>query len=266
MTFLGETSVIFPERPLQTNIQCNEDTDMEHGLQMSEETEERFEEQLSRRRMAKSFLGENLPDQSATSSESDEAEPHEQTASCSNNSFSEVEELWEDDDSEDDENMENEEHLINTSNATCGNIITALSFFILLRQRCFSISGVAISAMLKFLKMMFVMFGDLTGSELAQTIGNQFPVSLQTIKTLLRIDGNGFKIYAVCTKCNAIYEKQYCTKILPDGRVVTKTCTNAEWPNHPRRDNRSPCGEKLMKKVRGKTGNILWYPRKVAVF
>ena len=104
------------------------------------------------------------------------------------------------------------------------------------------------------------------GLELVKTIGNKFSTSLKTIKTLLRVNGNEFRTCPVCPKCNVIYEKQSCTKTLPDGHIVSKTCTNVEWPNHPRKDNRSPCGEKLMKKVRGKTGNIFWYPRKVAVF
>lgn len=114
--------------------------------------------------------------------------------------------------------------------------------------------------------MTFVMIGDITGSELTKTVGDKFPVSLQTIKNLLGIDGNTFQVHAVCPKCSAIYDKKFCTKTLPDGSVVSKTCTNVEWPNHPRHDNRSPCGEKLMKKVRGKTGNLFWYPKKVAVF
>mgnify|MGYP002803532383 CR=1 FL=1 len=176
-----------------------------------------------------------------------------------------MEEVWEGHESN--EEQDNEiDSVPDVGNETCSDIIAALSFFILLWQRCFSVSGVAISAVLKFFKMIFVMIGDLTGLELVKTIGNQFPTSLKTIKKLLGVNGNEFRTCAVCPKCNAIYEKQSCTKTLPDGRVVSRTCTNVEWPNHPRKDNQSPCGEKLMKKVRGKTGTIFWYPRKVAVF
>ena len=97
----------------------------------------------------------------------------------------------------------------------CSNI-----FFILLWQKCFSISGVATTELLRFLRMMFVMIGDLTESELITRVGKTFPLSLPTVKGILGIDINAFKINAVCSKCSAIYKKQVCTKTLPDRRKV----------------------------------------------
>ena len=57
-------------------------------------------------------------------------------------------------------------------------------------------------------------------------------------------------------------QKEHCTKSLPDGHVVSKTCSNVSWPNHPHLEKRTPCGEMLMKKIRGKSGNIFWYPKR----
>ena len=81
----------------------------------------------------------------------------------------EVEEVWEGHESNEEDEIDS---VPDVGNETCSNVIAALSFFILLWQRCFSVFGVAISAVLKFFKMVFVMIGDLTGSELVNTIGN----------------------------------------------------------------------------------------------
>lgn len=94
-------------------------------------------------------------------------------------------------------------------------------------------SGVAISVLLKFIKNLLLMLGDLSGSELIKSIGQIFPVSLPTIKGLLGINGGDFKIYSMCSKCYAIYAKEDCTKTLLDGRVVSQTCSKVSWPRHP---------------------------------
>lgn len=110
------------------------------------------------------------------------------------------------------------------------------------------------------------MLGDLSGSELIKSIGQIFPVSLPTIKGLLGINGGDFKIYSMCSKCYAIYAKEDCTKTLLDGRVVSQTCSKVSWPRHPQIGRWTLCGERLIKKVRGKSGNFFWYPRKVYVY
>ena len=70
----------------------------------------------------------------------------------------------------------------------------------------------------------------------------------------------------MCPKCSAIYRKENCSKSFPDGRVVSKTCCNILWPRHPHQSKRTPCGEMLLKNIRGKSGNVFWYPRKVFAY
>ena len=110
------------------------------------------------------------------------------------------------------------------------------------------------------------MLTNLNESQVLNSIAKAFPTSLPTLKALLGLKCNGFDIYSVCPKCYAIYKKEHCTKTLPDGRVVTKTCSNVLWPNHPHLEKRTLCGKMLMKKIRGKSGNIFWYPKKVYVY
>ena len=110
------------------------------------------------------------------------------------------------------------------------------------------------------------MLVNLSESQVLNSIAKAFPTSLPTLKALLGLKCNDFDIYSVCPKCYAIYKKEHCTKTLPDGRVVSKTCSNVSWPNHAHLEKRTPCGEMLMKKIRGKSGNIFWYPKKVYVY
>ena len=212
---VGEASVQFPESPVCTTVQSNEDLDQSQDLFLSPEAEEEFEHHLSHRRMATGLMDAKLVNNlGETSDENKEDLQSERSKSQAEeeNGFSDREEVWENDD--DDQNTENPESEANSCTATGTSIITALSFFFLLWQKSFSVSGVAISGLLKFLKMTFVMIGDVKGSELMRTIGNNFPVSLQTVKVLLGIEGNAFKTYVVCPRCPNIALKHYLTAVL----------------------------------------------------
>lgn len=133
MTFVGETSVKFPESPFNINTQCNEGTDTPGSLFMSPEAEERFEQRLSQRKMATSFMGNNLTNISETSNDSEE-DVQDRQNEAQGNEFNDIEEVWEEEDCEEDQNaasLGNASNATNVGNATCTNIITALSFFIL---------------------------------------------------------------------------------------------------------------------------------------
>ena len=182
-----------------TSVPSIEDLDQSQDLFLSPEAEEELERHLSHRRMATGLMDAKLVNNlGETSDENEEDLQNERSESQAEeeNGLSDIEEVWENDDDDGDQNTtntENPESEANSCTATGTSIITALSFFILLWQNSFSVSGVAISALLKFLKMTFVMIGDVTGSELMRTIGNNFPVSLQTVKVLLGIEGSAFK-------------------------------------------------------------------------
>ena len=182
-----------------TSVPSIEDLDQSQDLFLSPEAEEEFERHLSHRRMATGLMDAKLVNNlGETSDENEEDLQNERSESQAEeeNGLSDIEEVWENDDDDGDQNTtntENPESEANSCTATGTSIITALSFFILLWQNSFSVSGVAISALLKFLKMTFVMIGDVTGSELMRTIGNNVPVSLQTVKVLLGIEGSAFK-------------------------------------------------------------------------
>ena len=120
---VGEASVQFPESPVCTSVQNNEDLDQSQDLFLNPEPEEEFEHHLTHRRMATGFMDAKLVNNLGETSD------------------------------------ENEEDL-----------------------------------------------------ESGRRIGNNFPVSLQTVKVLLGIEGNAFKTYVVCPRCIAL--KHYLTAVL----------------------------------------------------
>ena len=178
------------------------------------------------------------------------------------------EEIWEDKDGPPNasENQSNVASKRDANDATAKTVVKAISLFILLWQACYGVPGSAIAVLLRFVKKLIGVLGDLASSVVIKRIADSFPVSLKTVRSLLGANCENFTVYAACPKCYALYSKERCTKTLPDGCVVSNTCSNVLWPNHPQLRKRDPCGEKLMKKVRGKSGSVFWYPRKVYVY
>ena len=54
----------------------------------------------------------------------------------------------------------------------------------------------------------------------------------------------------MCPKCHAIYDFESCSKMLPDGTLVSKNCWHVQYPNHQQLSRRKACGTELLQKVR----------------
>ena len=132
------------------------------------------------------------------------------------------EEIWEDA-SENQSNVASER---DANNATAKTAVEAISMFILLWQACYGVPGSAIAVLLRFVKKLIGVLGDLASYVVIKRIADSFPVSLKTVRSLLGANCENFTVYAACPKCYALYSKERCTKTLPDGRVVSKTCSN----------------------------------------
>ena len=204
-------------------------------------------------------LGDELLHRAGYNDENDE----DQLGSYNDDPADDIEEVWENSDGE----LEAKNAQLNVvDHSDTHMMIKVVSFFFLIWQRCYGVSGIAIVVLLKFFKQTLLMLADKSGSDVIRSLAEFFPVSLAKVKEIVGIGGVDFTIYVMCPKCSAIYAKEGCSKKLPDGRVVSKTCSNVLWPQHPHRSRRLPCGEKLLKKVRGKNGNTFWYPRKVYTY
>src|SRR5262249_41701382 len=71
------------------------------------------------------------------------------------------------------------------------------------------------------------------------------------------------KTIATCTNCNKLYKIDAI--ILKDSNntdFIGFKCTNVEFPNHPNRNQRSPCGSELFTQIPVTKGYI-WRPKMV---
>ena len=103
---VGEASVQFPESPVRTSAQSNEELDQSRDLFLSPEAEEEFEHNLSHRRMATGLMDAKLFNNlGETSDENEEDLQSERSKSQAEeeNGLSDIE-VWENDDDDSDEN------------------------------------------------------------------------------------------------------------------------------------------------------------------
>jgi hypothetical protein len=108
-------------------------------------------------------------------------------------------------------------------------------------QARFRLPDVAIDSLIKFFKMVLL--------DADQSRFETFPTSSYVAKKLLGI-GKQERTYAVCPKCNTLYK---VAEILPQNVTDRSNsgfkCTHVEFPNHPRRGLREPCGTELTRRV-----------------
>jgi hypothetical protein len=180
------------------------------------ETEIQFQRKLAAKARETQVFIEDSDCYKFTSSEESEID----------NECSTDEEIWE----EDEPNQAPENHPKpwneEEDGITTKAVIGAVSLFLLLWQASYGVSGSALSVLLKFLKRLAEVMASLSGSQTIKYIAESLPVSLVTIRSLLGVNFEDYTVYAACPKCYSLYSKEHCTKILPDGRVVSKSCRN----------------------------------------
>jgi len=144
-------------------------------------------------------------------------------------------------------------------------ILKSVSFFLLFFQLKFRIPDRAITFLLSFLKGLLSSLISLVPSCLPLLeIHRNFPQSLQSLRQRFSASNSSTTEFVVCPKCFTLYKLNDCS--VKSGReVVSKKCSFIEFPNHPQRHRRNPCGALLMKKVKcGTTFKLV--PKKTFVY
>ena len=126
--------------------------------------------------------------------------------------------------------------------------------WILKYQERFKLSDVAINSLIGFFSLVLK---DVDANRF-----NKFPSSAHVVRKLLGIKKKS-KTYASCTDCNKLYE---INKIILNNSTDTDfrgfKCDNIEFPKHPMKSYRKPCGSELLMKVPVNNGYI-WHPKMV---
>ena len=143
-------------------------------------------------------------------------------------------------------------------NNSIGQVISAVSFFLVFFHLTYRISERAINTLVGFLRALFHFLSIMTGNAILTELSGVFPKTLHGARNIYKL--NDFTEYAVCPKCNTIYPLKDC---IDDGE--SKRCTFVEFPNHPHQSKRNACNEVLMKKIKVGNGQKL-VPRKVYIY
>ena len=85
-----------------------------------------------------------------------------------------------------------------------------------------------------------------------QDMGDVFPVTLNSLNHLITLQEDDFLTYVVCPKCDSVYNN--CFEVRRNGLKESKCCSHKQFPNHPQRSHRKPCGATLLKNVKTKHG------------
>ena len=134
-----------------------------------------------------------------------------------------------------------------TTTADLSNPVWQLVFFLLLWQSLYKISNVAISGLLKFLKIFVHLFG---GAYSGINILEDVPSSTDGALKFLGLNkDSSFITYVVCPNCDSIYSFDDC--VISRGMTIeSKCCKHIAYPNHPQASRRKECGSLLLRKVK----------------
>ena len=174
-----------------------------------------------------------------------------------NDTFSDLEEIWETSDEEADYT---EEVVRNVQ-----NIMFGLSAFLNFFQLAFRISERAMFILLKFLRhFVFYLSSIIPGNAILEQLNAHFPRSVYSIRKVLKVGYNDFTEYVVCPQCFKIYDYDKCVLKVGSQEQSLK-CQYIQFPNHPQRSRREKCNTILLKKVRiGRIFKLV--PRKTYVY
>ena len=173
----------------------------------------------------------------------------------------------------DDNNPEEEENIVwpwekeyehqnkQTPNLSVRNIGKMLTAIFLLWQFIYNISNSAMSTLIKILRVVFLVLSQRSESEWIAALYEAFSTSYNgALKTVGITETH--ELYVVCPKCNLVYQSKNCVEY-QFGQLKSVKCSYVEFPNHPHKQKRAPCGAILCDEKLSINNTIRLIPKKV---
>ena len=142
-------------------------------------------------------------------------------------------------------------------------VVKLVILFLISWKTLHNLSDSALSILFAFLKRLIELLARISQSKVISDIASLLPNSLFMIRNYLGIKREDFQKYIVCAKCSAVYKPENCVRTMANGRKKGRRCSFVEFPNHPRRAQRKPCGASLFKAVRSKSGELILKAKRV---
>ena len=119
--------------------------------------------------------------------------------------------------------------------------LRSVLLFLLLWQFLFNLSDAGLSAIIIFIHHLLKLIHSLTNNQLIAEWIASFPLTIYRVHN--EIFGNDIKFieYVICSKCHSLYDPEKCI-ITSGSNRSSRTCEFIQFPNHPHKSVRQPCG------------------------
>lgn len=141
--------------------------------------------------------------------------------------------------------------------------IRLIIIFVMTWKIMHNLSDAAVNVLFCFLKRLLDLMARLIQSKALKQLSSLLPQSLYMIRKHLGINRDDFEKFVVCPKCSSCYKPEDCVRTLSNGRKKGERCSFVEFPHHPHRTQRKPCGAALFKTVRSKHGELILKAKRV---
>ena len=149
------------------------------------------------------------------------------------------------------------------SESAINQLVHVTVLFILLWSCHYRISANAVDHLVRYLHHFLSQLSPYTPFLIANILA-YFPTTLHMLRKRYGLHQDHFTKFTICTACDSLYLFEDCYTTNPITKVRTpKLCSHVEFPNHPHRSRRNPCGNPLLKEVVLKNGSKALYPKKV---
>lgn len=133
--------------------------------------------------------------------------------------------------------------------------------FLMLWQFLFSISDAALSVIIVFVHHLLKSIKSLVQNDFLTELIDTLPLTLYGVHKEILGNDIKFNEYVVCPKCHSLYDLDACV-ITTGSNKSSRTCEYIEFPQHPQRSFRQPCGTTLLRTIR-RQSKVTFKPFKV---
>lgn len=151
----------------------------------------------------------------------------------------------------------------NNSLVLSNTFIRLIIIFVMTWKIMLNLSDAEVIVLFCFLKRLLDLKARLIQSKALKHLSSVLPQSLYMIRKYLGVDRDDFEKFVVCPKCSSCYKPEDCVRTLSNGRKKGERCSFVEFPHHPHRTQRKPCGASLFKTVRSKHGELILKAKRV---
>ena len=149
-----------------------------------------------------------------------------------------------------------------TSSHSIKKILSVIIVFLLKLRITFSVPDRAIVVLLRFFKYLLLMIGTAFNLPDLKSELN-LPRSIHGCYSFMDLSENPFKEFIVCPSCNMLYGSAVHTLVHGTSSLrQSAKCSFIEFPNHPQRRFRLPCGTVLLNRVQ-KRSQVSFKARKI---